>query len=83
MHIDNLSTAVKLQAELKLWEEADKRCQQGVFKHAILRVADAAHGHQGQSAETVINLDPQTIVPFIREQRVRIVNALRILGVEL
>ena len=82
MHIDDLSRAVELQTELKQWREAEKRCQPSVFKHAILRVADAAHGHQGQNAETVINLDPDTLLPFIRAQIDRTINGLRKLGIE-
>ena len=83
MNIDDLSKAMALKGDLNLWIEARKRCNPGVFKAATLRVADAAHGHQGQTAETVIQVSAGEIIAFADKQIARLQAALRELGVEL
>ena len=83
MNIDNLSKAVSLQGELRLWREARKRCDPGIFKSATLRVMDAAHGHQGQVAETVIQIPAGEIIGFADAQMARVEDELRALGVEV
>lgn len=82
MHIDNLAKALALHGELKQWREALARSGVGVFKHAILRVADGSHGHQGQNGETSINLTNDQITPFIEEQIHRVEAAIRGLGID-
>lgn len=82
MHIDHLSRAAELSTELKLWRDAEARAQPGVFKEAMLRVVDAAHGHQGQVADTQIKIKSEHLLPFIREQTARVIAELRAIGVE-
>lgn len=83
MHLDDLARAVALQAELKQWREAATRCNPSIFKHAILRVADAAHGHAGQIGETTLNLEPRHALPFIESQIERVTEEIRALGIEV
>jgi hypothetical protein len=82
MRLDDLPRAVELQAELRLWRDAESRANPAVFKEAMLRVVDAGHGHQGQIAETQIKIKSETILPFIKTQIERVVAELRALGVE-
>lgn len=88
MTFDDLTKATALKAELDNWLEAQRRCGGSVFKDAVLRITDMAHGHPGlnpqqlQSSETVIQLSPKQLLPFIRAQIDRVNNELRILGVE-
>ena len=83
MHIDHLNRAVELQVELKLWRDAEARANPSVFKEAMLRVVDAAHGHQGQVADTQIKLKADHLLPFIKTQIVRVIAELRDIGVEV
>lgn len=83
MHLDNLTKAVELQTQLKLWQEALSRCNQGIFKGAALRVFTAAHGHQGQKAETIINLDAEHVKPLAESHIDRIQGELRGIGVDI
>jgi len=84
MQLENLGRAVELQTELKLWRDAEARCNPSVFKEAALRVVDMAHGHQGQAAETTIRfVDSKHLLPFVRYQIERVVGELREIGVQL
>jgi hypothetical protein len=82
MRLDDLARAVELQAELKLWRDAEARANPAVFKEAMLRVVDTAHGHQGQVADTQIKIKSEHILPFIKTQIGRVVAEMRALGVE-
>jgi len=82
MNLDELEQAHKLKAELLVWREALSRSQREVFKSANLIVTDAAHGYQGQQAQTNIALDRDVLVPFIEERIGEIVLALRMLRIE-
>ena len=82
MRLEDLPRAVELQAELRLWRDAEARVQPAVLKEATLRVIDAAHGHQGQVADTQIKIKSEHILPFIKTQIGRVMAELRDLGVE-
>jgi hypothetical protein len=91
--IDNLGKAVELQGQLKLWQDALKRCDHGIFKQAHLavadggkgrlRVTDAAHGHAGQIAETIIPMEADHVKPLAVAHIARLQGELRELGVEV
>lgn len=83
MHLEDLPRALELQQQLKQWQEAHGRCDHGMFKGASMRVFTAAHGHQGQSAETVINLDAAQLKPFCEDNIARVQAELREIGVEI
>lgn len=83
MHLDNLARAVELQAQLKQWQEALSRCDPGVFQGASVRVWTAAHGHQGQKSETIVNLEAGQLKPFCEENIRRVQTELREIGVEI
>ena len=83
MHADNLPQATKLAAELKLWNDALNRCQYGIFDSAHLRVVDAAHGHQGQSGETIVALGADDVRAIAEHHIARVTGELREIGVEI
>lgn len=83
LHIDDLTRAVALNTELKQWQEAKARCNPGVFKSATLVVADAAHGHAGQVAQTTIQVPGDQLATFVDTQIARVHGELTALGVKL
>lgn len=89
MNLDDLAKATTLKAELDNWRVAERRCEPAVFREAILRVVDMAHGHPGvnpqqqQNAETIIRLEPKHLLPYVRAHIDRLTNELRALGVEV
>lgn len=83
MHVDDLPRATKLTAELKLWRDALNRAQVGIFHDAHLRVVDAAHGHQGQSGETIVQLAAEHVRVIAEHHIARVVGELREIGVEV
>jgi hypothetical protein len=83
VHIDHLARAIELQAELRQWRDAEQRCNPTVFKEAMLRVVDMAHGHQGQVADTQIKLKSEYLLPFVKTQIGRVIAELRDIGVEI
>ena len=83
MRVENLSHAMELQAELTAWQQAKQRLNPGVFKEAMLRVVDMAHGINGQIGETIIRLTSADLIPFADQQIAGIITALHELGVEM
>ncbi len=82
MHADDLPRATKLLADLKLWQAALQRADYGVFASAHIRVVDAAHGHQGQTGESIIPLEAAHVQPICEHHIARLKGELRELGVE-
>lgn len=83
MRLEDIARAAELQTELKAWQEAERRAAPAVFKEAVLRVVDMAHGHQGQVADTSLRLKSEHILPFIAQQIARVTVELREIGIEL
>jgi len=89
MHINDLQRASELEKELKLWLDAEMRAEPHVFKQARLMVADMAHGYApvpgtpAQNTEVVIQLTPEIVLPFIKQQIQRVKDTLIKMGVDL
>lgn len=83
MHADDLPRATALSAELKKWQQAFQRSDRSVFQSAHLRVVDMAHGHQGQSGETIVDLDSDAVKMIADHHIQRIIGDLHELGIEV
>lgn len=89
MRLDDIPRATELRAELERWREAERRCEYGVFKEAVLRVVDMAHGHPGinpseiQRAETLLPLSHELVSMLAKREMGRIIGELRELGIEI